>query len=374
MRSPIGTTAAFLLLLGASLSCDSRYEKQSSSTTCSPCVTKLAAPGEQARTDKTEPESKPVTMAGSGPRPKDNSFCHVCHDGLQKELITKVHAKEDILCVDCHGPSTLHMEDEMLMTKPDVLLGRSEVEPFCRQCHGPHEEPDEVEEFREKWKGRDLPNGRVVSSRSICTDCHGTHNIGGKAADRKKTTEGQQKANWVTLFNGKDLSGWKPTGDAKWTVEGGNLVGTQGENNAPGDLLTEAVYKDFLLAVTYRAEWPCNTGVWFRYQSPGQAYQADILEYKDPVCYSGSLYCPGKKFLALNTDKGLVDRDGWNTISVRAEGDHIQIWINGHQVADVHDDSSDAGHIGFQVHPGDAFGAMKIIVSEAKIQPLGETS
>jgi hypothetical protein len=172
------------------------------------------------------------------------------------------------------------------------------------------------------------------------------------------------------LFNGKDLTGFKATGGAKWVVTDGTIVGTQGENNAPGDLLTEKTYKDFLLNVTYKVEWPCNSGVWFRYQSPDKAYQADILEYKNPECYSGTLYCPGKMFLALNTDKTLVNREGWNTISVRAEGNHIQIWINKHQVADVRDETTDSGHIGFQIHAGDQLSPNKIIIREVLLEPL----
>ena len=177
---------------------------------------------------------------------------------------------------------------------------------------------------------------------------------------------------WISLFNGKDLTDWEPVGHARWTVEDGVLVGVQGPDNAPGDLLTKAGYDDFLLEVTYRSEWPTNSGIWFRYQAAKKAYQADILDYKKPVAYSGTLYCPGKLFLAANLDKSLEDRDGWNTMRVRAQGDHLEIWLNGKQTADVHDDSSDSGRIGFQVHPGAGFGSMKIMVREVKIQPLGE--
>ncbi|MFQ6034764.1 MAG: DUF1080 domain-containing protein [Sedimentisphaerales bacterium] len=180
----------------------------------------------------------------------------------------------------------------------------------------------------------------------------------------------QDESGFVKLFNGKDLTGWEKSGDAEWVVRDGLLIGTQGQNNAPGDLFTEDTYRDFLVTVTYRVEWPCNSGLWFRYQSPQKAYQADILEYKDPECYSGTLYCPGKMFLAMNEDKTLVDREGWNTIKVRAQGDHIQIWINGHQVADIHDDTTDSGKIGFQVHPGKQFGPMKIVVRELLLKPL----
>ena len=180
----------------------------------------------------------------------------------------------------------------------------------------------------------------------------------------------QSEAGFVKLFNGKDLTGWEMSGNAKWFVEDGNLVGTQGADNAPGDLFTTNTYRDFVVTLTYRVEWPCNTGLWFRYKSPRIAYQADILEYKNPIAYSGTLYCPGKMFLAINEDKSIVDREGWNTIKVRAVGDHLQVWMNGHQVADVLDDTTDSGKIGFQVHQGDQFGPMKIVVRELVLKPL----
>ncbi len=172
------------------------------------------------------------------------------------------------------------------------------------------------------------------------------------------------------IFNGKNLSGWEPTGNAKWTVQDGCLVGTQGADNAPGDFFTTASYDDFELTATYRTEWPCNTGFWFRFQSTQKAYQADILEYKDPVCFSGSVYCPGKMFIAKNLDQKLVDREGWNTMRVRAVGKNIKVWINGKQVADVDDDTSDSGKIGIQVHPGAQFGPMKIVVKELLVKEL----
>ncbi len=175
---------------------------------------------------------------------------------------------------------------------------------------------------------------------------------------------------FVALFNGADLTGWEATGKAKWTVEDGELVGTQGDNNAPGDLFTTASLGDFELITTYRAEWPCNSGVWFRFQSPKKAYQADILDYKKPVAFSGTLYCPGKMFLAANLDKELEDRAGYNTMRIVTQGTKTKIWLNGTQTADVDDDATDSGKIGFQVHPGAKFGPMKIVIKEIKIREL----
>jgi hypothetical protein len=190
------------------------------------------------------------------------------------------------------------------------------------------------------------------------------------ACESRPGVEDTVPAGYTRVFNKTDLTGWEATDEALWVVEDGLLIGTQGAENAPGDLFTTASFDDFVAIVTWRAEWPCNSGVWFRFQSPRKAYQADILEYKEPIAYSGTMYCPGKMFLAINEDPALVNRDGWNTIKIRTEGDHTQIWLNGTQVADVHDDTTDSGRIGFQVHPGAEFGPMKIVVREVLIKEL----
>jgi hypothetical protein len=212
--------------------------------------------------------------------------------------------------------------------------------------------------------------GEIMLGKSLIVGLMAVSMFSAGCRTTAPTNADKNKAGYLPIFNGKDLGGWQTIGKAKWVVEDGAIVGIQGDNNTYGDLLTEKTYKDFKLSVTYRVEWPCNSGVWFRYQSPSKAYQADILEYKDPVCYSGTLYCPGKMFLAMNTDKTLVDRNGWNTMQVRSKGNHIQIWINGHEVANVHDDTSDSGRIGFQVHPGKQLAQMKIVVREVLLKPL----
>jgi hypothetical protein len=190
------------------------------------------------------------------------------------------------------------------------------------------------------------------------------------SAEKSTSAAAGADAGYTKLFNGKDRTGWEATGNARWVVENGLLVGTQGANNAPGDLFTTASFRDFEVIVTYRAEWPCNSGVWFRFQSPKTAYQADILEYKNPEAYSGTLYCPGKLFLAVNLDKALENRAGWNTIKIRAERDHLQVWLNDRQTANVYDTTTDSGKIGFQVHPGAEFGPMKIVVREVLLKEL----
>lgn len=180
----------------------------------------------------------------------------------------------------------------------------------------------------------------------------------------------KQACEWTPLFNGKDLTGWQPEGGAVWKVENGQMIGMQGPNYAPGDLFTTQDYSDFEVKVTYKVVWPANGGIWFRYQNPEVAYQADILEYTNPVAYSGTIYCPGRMFLSSNPDPDTVNRTGWNTMRIRAKGDHLQIWLNDVQVGETHDNAIKHGKIGFQIHPGNEFGPMRFIVREAKLKAL----
>ncbi|HQL93472.1 MAG TPA: DUF1080 domain-containing protein [Candidatus Hydrogenedentes bacterium] len=188
-----------------------------------------------------------------------------------------------------------------------------------------------------------------------------------KAKDKPK--DGKKK-DWKELFNGKDLTGWKPEGKAAWKVEDGVLIGTQGPGNAPGDLFTVDEFADFRLVVEYKLQWPANSGVWFRYQNPETSYQADMLEYKDPEAYTGTIYCPGRMFLSRNLDPKLEKKDDWNTMKITAKGGHLEVELNGVKVGDVEDTAIAKGRIGFQIHPGDEFKDMKLSVRKMRLLVL----
>ena len=62
-----------------------------------------------------------------------------------------------------------------------------------------------------------------------------------------------------TLFNGKNLDGWKakPNG---WTVEKGVLT----RKPKSGYIWTEKAYDDFVLDVEVKVSKRCNSGIFFR--------------------------------------------------------------------------------------------------------------
>jgi hypothetical protein len=180
---------------------------------------------------------------------------------------------------------------------------------------------------------------------------------------------GAEKTNWTPLFNGKDLDGWKQQGAGIFKVEDGCLLGTQTDGKG-GDLFATREFDNFECRFTYKMKWPGNSGVWFR-----DKYQFDILKYKKPVAFSGSIYCPGKLFITKNEDESIEKLDGWNEARIFANGDHIVVWLNGKKVGDCRDSTFAKGRIGIQVHGGEGAKNMQILIKRIEVRPLaaGET-
>lgn len=309
-------------------------------------------------------------------KPSGNSKCYVCHPAMKTEELTTGHLGTGVTCDACHGESVEHMHDEMLMTKPDLLFGRAEVRAMCSKCHKPHgqrefyerqdhQDPNAVRAFLEKWTGRMRPNGRAVTQDSVCTDCHGTHNVT-KPADTQ--SQGGQSAEWIAAFNGRDLAGWKPSGPASWTVKAGQIsviVPTSGQDSM---LWTEATYENYLLAVTFRATWPIHAGIWLRGAGPEQGPRIEISDSKTAL--TGSVWIPQKGPALVNFREDLLDKESWNTLSVRVEGDRVQVWLNGQEVGAVRAAGPAKGNIGLYVAKSPAPELSELSIREVLIQPL----
>jgi len=303
-----------------------------------------------------------------------NSLCYVCHLDLQTEEITTIHLTQGVTCDKCHGPSTRHMHDEMLMTKPDLLFGREEVDQMCNRCHQSHKNPQAVEAFRNKWFGRTRPNGRAITAESVCTDCHGTHNIVKQMGTRSQK---EQPAEWVALFNGRNLDNWQSSGTASWTVRSGQLIATPGPNGQGGDLWTKTVYEDYLLAVTFRATWPIHAGIWLHTTGPDRGPRVEIFDPPEagkPAAFTGSVVVPGKGLALANFREDLADRQGWNTISVKVRGDRIGVWLNGEEVGAVRTNGPAKGKIGLHLEGHPAYKTAELCVREVLLQQLDESA
>jgi hypothetical protein len=164
------------------------------------------------------------------PSVAENAACFVCHDNFQEEQLVTQHGDGDVGCVDCHGKSYDHRNDETNTTPPDVMFPRQKIDAACVECHDTHDAPaaEVVARLRER-----LP--RLSQSQElVCTDCHGHHRLTLRTVVWDRTTR--------ELLTGKqDVTGQqdapaKKNGPALDTLK--SLAGTWvrvGENGQPTD-------------------------------------------------------------------------------------------------------------------------------------------
>lgn len=164
---------------------------------------------------------------------------------------------------------------------------------------------------------------------------------------------------WVSLFNGKDLTGWKQVnGQARYSVENGELVGTSVANTPNSFLITEKAYGDFVLEVEFKIAPGINSGVQFRSQQRPEdgrvnGYQMEIDH--SARNWSGGVYDEAKRGwlygLDLNEPARKAYRPGeWNTYRLECIGSQIRTWVNGVPTVHLLDNLSPKGFIGLQVH------------------------
>src|SRR5262249_3218722 len=145
-------------------------------------------------------------------------------------------------------------------------------------------------------------------------------------------------AEWVPLFNGKDLTGWKTNERDQWRVEKGAIVCGGPKTSY---LFTErGDYADFHLRAEFKISNESNSGILFRCANT-TGYEADISYFTDKMkltSYTGSIF-KGSKLVAP-VREFLIRPDEWASIDVIAEGRRIRVLVNGKMTADYTDNDN----------------------------------
>ncbi|HIQ20932.1 MAG TPA: hypothetical protein EYH34_06825 [Planctomycetes bacterium] len=103
----------------------------------------------------------------------DNSACYVCHGNYEEESLVLTHGKKKVGCIDCHGTSYAHRNDEDNVTPPDKMFPPDAIDPMCRECHTAHDVP--ARKVIQRWQER-CPQ-KTDPARLVCTDCHFQHRL-----------------------------------------------------------------------------------------------------------------------------------------------------------------------------------------------------
>lgn len=171
----------------------------------------------------------------------------------------------------------------------------------------------------------------------------------------------QNGRQWQSLFNGKDLTGWKLlNGKAKFEAKNGTIEGTTVYGEPNSFLATENDYGDFILEFECKLTDVMNSGVQFRSESKPDYMNGRVHGYQfeiDPSArsYTGAIYDEARRDWLYPLDynptaKTAFTMNAWNKCRIECIGNSMRTFVNGVAAANLVDDLTPKGFIALQVH------------------------
>jgi len=161
----------------------------------------------------------------------------------------------------------------------------------------------------------------------------------------------------ISLFNGKNLNGWKIYGTEKWYVNNGELICESGPEKKYGYLATEKFYKDYILELEFFQESDGNSGVFFRSTIEGTIITGWQVEVAPPGLHSGGIYeSYGRGWLIKPDSKydDIIRMGEWNNMKIKVYKNEVTTWINNQEIINLFDEKIGKanGSIALQIHDG----------------------
>ena len=165
---------------------------------------------------------------------------------------------------------------------------------------------------------------------------------------------------WVSLFNGKDLSGWVPVHDVTAEVKDGNLRIVKGM----GWLRSEKEYGDFV----FEAEWRAlvkeyDSGFFIRCVKEGKPWPTDGWQINLRYDRLGGLVRGYANVVPSETEKMPVNK--WVKFRIEVRGKKCTLFVNGEKAWEFDKLDRDRGYVGIQIEDR-AFDFRNIRIRELK--------
>ena len=234
----------------------------------------------------------------------------------------------------------------------------------------------EFEAWTEDWfarkhsgKWENAPEYGLAPKGVICLQDHGS------AAwfRNMKVKELPRKNKEVSLFNGKDLTGWEVYGTEKWYVKEGLLICESGPDKKYGYLATREYYDDFDLTLEFKQVADGNSGVFFRsFIEPDVKINGWQVEVAPKGNDTGGIYeSYGRGWLVQIPDEkeNILKEKEWNIMRIRVEGDNVKTWLNGVEMVNLTDEKigKAQGRLALQIHDG---GGIKVLWRNLNLKTL----
>ncbi len=165
---------------------------------------------------------------------------------------------------------------------------------------------------------------------------------------------------WVSLFNGNDLSGWEVPEKGIWKVENGEIAARWDNENPGGSwIFSGKEFEDFVFKLKFMINKGGNSGVCIRVpndskDNPAYAGYEIQIDFNNPKNPTGSLYNLGKAYHIMDKytdhEREVGEEEVWNDFEISAIGEHIIVKVNGYKVVERYDRRSLKGLVGMQLH------------------------
>jgi hypothetical protein len=174
------------------------------------------------------------------------------------------------------------------------------------------------------------------------------------------------QAPWISLFNGRDYTGWKlvgPANRAPAEVVDGAMVLRQRVNTAEHTFVVcEPTFRDFILELDLKDDPGFNSGILLRCVAAPEAAKVRLNGYQvkidnTPRAWTGGIFDDfGDSWRWLHD---LADNEAgraafklgeWAHFRIEAIGDTIKVWVNGVPTCHLVDGKYREGRIAFKIH------------------------
>jgi len=139
---------------------------------------------------------------------------------------------------------------------------------------------------------------------------------------------------WTSLFNGKDLTGWKVNENPEtFSVQDGAIVahGKRSHNFYIGDFQNHT-FRNFELKVDVMTRPKANGGVYILTEFQNEGWPGKGFEVQVNNSYPGDPRKTGSLYEVQDVTTDLVPDDKWFEEDITVEGDTITVKVNGKQV------------------------------------------
>ncbi len=156
---------------------------------------------------------------------------------------------------------------------------------------------------------------------------------------------------WTTLLDGahpQTLDNWHPVGENNWRIESATVMADSTTGKTGTYLVSNQSYSNLRIRAEVWVTANTNSGIFFRCAETGRitsalCYEMNIWDARPDPIYGTASIVDHAKVAPMPHAGGK-----WSTFEVRADGTHLEVWMDGIKTAETDDSTHTQGPIALQ--------------------------